>query len=90
MTAAIILILLSVADIATTHRFLQLGIREANPLMRWAFDTLGFVPASALKLALTCAIAAGLLYQPAWLLWACCAVQGAVVAWNLYLIRSRS
>lgn len=54
MTAAIILILLSVADIATTHRFLQLGIRGANPLMRWAFDTLGFKSvASALKLALT-------------------------------------
>lgn len=34
MTAAIILILLSVADIATTHRFLQLGIREANPPCR--------------------------------------------------------
>ena len=90
MIAAIIFILLSAADIATTHRFLQLGIREANPIMRWAFDKLGFVPASALKMALTCAIAAGLLYQPVWLLWACCAMQGAVVGWNLYLIRGRS
>ena len=85
MTAAIILILLSVADIATMHRFLQLGIREANPLMRWAFDKLGFVPTSAIKLALTAVLAWGG-RDHFWAMAAMCTLQGAIVVWNIYQI----
>ena len=85
MTTTIILILLSITNITTTHHFLQLGIREANPLMRWAFDKLGFVPTSAIKLALT-ALLAWWGHGHFWAMAAMCTVQGAVVGWNLYLI----
>lgn len=54
---SIILLALAIADVLATRHFLSLGIREAKPIMRWAFDTLGFVPASAIKLALTALLA---------------------------------
>lgn len=49
---------LQAADIFTTHRALAAGRIEANPIMAWAMDRLGFWPAMALKFV----IAGGLAY----------------------------
>ena len=82
---SIILLALAIADVLATRHFLSLGIREAKPIMRWAFDTLGFVPASAIKLALT-ALLAWWGHGHFWAMAAMCTLQGAIVVWNIYQI----
>ena len=55
-------LLLQVADYATTHKILQLGGYERNPLVRMAMETLGVVPALLLYKTLGC-VAGWLVYS---------------------------
>lgn len=82
---AVILILLAVADVATTQAFLRAGLREANPLMRTGYERFGFWPTSAVKLVFTAGVAYLMRDHPS-LLRAACVIQGAAVVWNMYLI----
>ena len=82
---AVILMLLAVADVATTWAFLRAGLREANPLMRAGFERFGFWPTSAVKLVFTAGVAYLMRDHPS-LLRAACVIQGAAVVWNMYLI----
>ena len=61
-------LLLQVADYATTHKILQLGGYERNPLVRMAMETLGVVPALLLYKVLGCV--AGWLVYSTGALWA--------------------
>ena len=55
-------LLLQVADYATTHKIIQLGGYERNPLVRMAMDTFGVIPALLLYKALGC-VAGWLVYS---------------------------
>ena len=61
-------LLLQVADYATTHKILQLGGYERNPLIRMTMETLGVVPALLLDKVLGC-VAGWLVYSTGYL-WA--------------------
>lgn len=61
-------LLLQVADYATTHKILQLGGYERNPLVRMAMETLGVIPALLLYKVLGCV--AGWLVYSTGTLWA--------------------
>ena len=82
---AVLLMLLAVADVATTWAFLRAGVREANPIKRAGFGRIGFWPTSVIKLALT-ALLAWWGHGHFWAMAAMCTLQGAIVIWNLYLI----
>lgn len=43
-----VLILAIIGDVVTTHRFLKLGVGERNPLARFVFDKIGFIPGAVL------------------------------------------
>jgi len=84
-----LLVLLCIGDIYTTTRALRLGGKEANPLMRWAIDRLGALPALLLTKGATLALLWSQIDHP-WAMYALpvlCAFYAWVVAHNVEQVK---
>jgi len=79
------ILVLNVADVATTHRILGLGGRELNPVAGWLLAN-GWLVASKLSLVGVIALLVALAPPRRWIgsaLWLMAALYGSVVAFHL-------
>jgi len=84
--AFLLFILLQVADGWTTVTALNLGGREANPIMEWFFKRLGVVETLLTLKSLTIILFGTVLYEH-WIVWAFVCLYTIVVINNVMAIR---
>lgn len=83
----ILLVLLQIADLVTTHMFLKRGATEENPLARWALNNVGFWPLIVAKIVVTSAVIAAILIFPQlWPVLAICLVLQTFVVLNNLMV----
>ena len=80
------------ADAVLTALILNRGGRELNPLIRWAMDRLGVIPAlAASKVVICTSIYAVLPWMPIWVMLLLCLWYVGICGWNAaHYLKSRS
>lgn len=79
----ILFIALNVADAVLTERILRKGGRELNPVMRWAMEKIGVIPALGIGKAVAVALVAVFAQEVMEAMIALCVLYAGIVANNI-------